>query len=220
MKKVFIVANWKSNKTESEAKDWLSQVSSLRDQDLLNKEIIVCPSFVHLSAMKTFIEEQKLPIKLGVQNISPFGEGAYTGEINSKQIKGFVDFVIIGHSERRKNFGETDEMLFQKFKLAKEAGLNVIFCVQGKEIKVPEDANIIAYEPINAIGTGNPDTPENAENVGVYFKANSQVSRVLYGGSVTAANVSGFTQMPNIDGILVGGASLDPLEFLQISKNA
>lgn len=220
MKRKLIVANWKSNKTEFEAKDWFSAVSSLKDQDLSNKEIIICPSFVHLSSMKMFIEEQNLPIKLGSQDISPFNEGAYTGEINSKQIKELADYVIIGHSERRKNFGETDEMLFQKFKLAKEAGLSVIYCVQGKETKIPENADIIAYEPITAIGTGNPDTPENAEDVGAYFKANFQVTSVLYGGSVIGNNVNNFTKMANIDGVLVGKASLDPLEFLQIIKNA
>lgn len=220
MKKVFIVANWKSNKTESEAKNWLSAVSSLKGQDLSDKEIIVCPSFVHLSAMKMFIKEQKLPIKLGAQDISSFNEGAYTGEINGKQIKELADYVIIGHSERRKNFGETDEMLLEKFKFAKENSLAVIFCVQGKETKIPENVDIVAYEPINAIGTGNPDTPENAEDVGAYFKANFQVGAILYGGSVTAANVNSFTQMSNIDGVLVGKASLDPLEFLQIVKNA
>ncbi len=220
MKKTFIVANWKSNKTESRAKDWLSVISGLKDQDLSNKEIIVCPSFIHLPIMKEFIEGQRLPLKLGAQDVSPFDEGAYTGEVNGEQIKEFVDYVLIGHSERRKNFGETDETLFKKFKLAKENNLSVIFCVQGKETRIPENADIIAYEPINAIGTGNPDTPENAEDVGAYFKANSQTLCILYGGSVTADNVNGFTSMPNINGVLVGKASLDPLEFLQILKNA
>lgn len=220
MKKTFIIANWKSNKTEFEARDWLSAISSIKDQDLSNKEIVVCPSFVHLPVMKTFIEEQKLPIKLGAQNISSFEEGAYTGEVNGKQIREFADYVLIGHSERRKNFGETEEILFEKFKLAKENGLSVIFCVQGKKTKIPESADLIAYEPINAIGTGNPDTSESAEDVGAYFKVNPQVIYVLYGGSVTADSVSGFTRMPNIDGALVGKASLDPLEFLQIVKNA
>jgi triosephosphate isomerase (TIM) len=219
-KKTFIVANWKSNKTESEAKEWFSAVSILREQDLSNKEIIVCPSFVYLFLIKSIIKEQKLSVKLGSQDISSLGEGAYTGEINGKQVKESADYVIVGHSERRNNFKETDEALFKKFKLAKEAGLNVIYCIQGKETKIPENADTIAYEPVCAIGTGNPDTPENADKVGAYFKANSQVINVLYGGSVTADNVDNFTQMPNLNGVLVGKASLDPSEFLQIIKNA
>lgn len=220
MKKALVVANWKSNKTELEARNWLSAMSSLKDQDLSNKEIIVCPSFIHLSAMKTFIAEQKLPIKLGAQDISPFDEGSYTGEVNGKQIKEFAEFAIIGHSERRKNFFEKDEILFKKAELARQYGLIPIFCMQNKTAKVPKNIEIVAYDPTFAIGTGNPDTPENADDVAAYFKANFQVSGVLYGGSVTAANVNSFTQKPNIDGILVGKASLDAQEFYKLIKNA
>lgn len=219
MKKLCIVANWKSNKTESEAKEWISEVSGLKDQDLSNKDIVLCPSFIHLPIVKASIGEQMLPIRLGAQDISAFEEGAYTGEVSARQIKEFANFVIIGHSERRNNFGENDENLFKKFKLAKENGLAVIFCVQGKETKVPENVDIVAYEPVDAIGTGNPDTPENAEKVAAYFKADSKVSTVLYGGSVTAVNVNSFTQMPSIDGVLVGKASLDSREFYAIIQN-
>jgi triosephosphate isomerase (TIM) len=218
-KKVYIVANWKSNMTESEVKGWF-EGSKIQDLRLANKEIIVCPPFTLLSNLNSCFLNHKFSIKLGSQDISSFGQGAYTGEVNGKQIKELADYVIIGHSERRSNLKETDEVLFKKFKLAKEAGLSVIYCVQGKETKVPERADIIAYEPVYAIGTGNPDTPENANEVGAYFKANSQTLRVLYGGSVTAVNVNSFTQMPNLDGVLVGKASLDPAEFLQIIKNA
>lgn len=221
MKKTIIVANWKSNKTESEAGEWLQSIQNsefgVQNEE---KEIIVCPPFTLLPILKSYFLNHKSPIRLGAQNISSFDEGAYTGEINGKQIKEFADYVIIGHSERRKNFGETDEMLFNKCKFAKGNGLKIIYCVQGKETKIPENVDAVAYEPVNAIGTGNPDTPESAENVGAYFKTTFRVPVVLYGGSVTAANVNSFTKMPNIDGVLVGKASLDPLEFLQIIRNA
>ncbi|MDO8658491.1 MAG: triose-phosphate isomerase [Candidatus Levybacteria bacterium] len=219
MKKTFIVANWKSNITDSEAKKWIDEFKNY-DSSFTNKEIIICPSFTAFPILKSYILNLNSPIKIGAQNISPFAEGAYTGEVSGKQIREFADYVLIGHSERRKNFGETDDVLFKKFNLAKESGLIVIYCVQGKETKIPENVDIVAYEPVNAIGTGNPDSPENAEEVGAYFKANFQVSTVLYGGSVTSSNVGSFTKMLNIDGVLVGKASLDPLEFLQISKNA
>lgn len=223
MKNLYLVANWKSNKSISETEDWLHKFSDgfLKFKpDLSQKEIVVSPSFISLEHANYCNGNLKLPIKFAVQNISPFDEGSYTGEVNGKQIKELADYVLIGHSERRKNFGETDEMLFEKVKFAKENGLTTIYCVQGKETKIPANVDIIAYEPVSAIGTGNPDTPENAEDIGAYLKANCQDSFVLYGGSVTADNVNSFTRMPSIDGVLVGKASLDPLEFLQISKNA
>lgn len=219
MKKVFVVANWKSNKTEIEADSWL-QGFKIDDLRSTNKEIIICPPFTLLSSVSSEVRSRQLEIKIGAQNISSFDEGAYTGEINGKQVKEFADYVIIGHSERRKNFGETDEILFEKARLAKENGLIVIFCVQGKETKVPENVDIVAFEPVSAIGTGQSDSPENANDVASCFKSNFNVSAVLYGGSVTAENVNKFTQMSNIDGVLVGGASLDAKEFYEIIQNA
>lgn len=219
MKKTFIVANWKSNMTSSEAKSWVEQLD-IQSLDLSGKEVVICPPLTLLSDLKLHFVNNKLNVDLGAQNISPFEEGAYTGEVSAKQVKEFVQYVIVGHSERRKNFGETDEILFKQFNLARENGLKVIYCVQGKETRIPDGSDLVAYEPINAIGTGNPDSPENAEEIAAYFKANFKVSTVLYGGSVTADNVGSFTKMPNIDGVLVGKASLDAREFYEIIKNA
>lgn len=219
MKKLYIIANWKSNKTESEAKSWF-QGLKIEDLGLTNKEIIICSSFTALPILKSLIINHKSSIKLGAQDISVFDEGAYTGEVSAKQIKEFADYVIIGHSERRKNFMESDKMLFEKVELAIQYGLTPIFCVQGTGTQIPSNSTIIAYEPIYAIGTGHPDTPENAENVASFFKKNYNVQHVLYGGSVTSKNVKEFTQMPNIDGVLVGGASLDAQEFYAIIQNA
>ena len=128
--------------------------------------------------------------------------------------------MIIGHSERRQNLFENNEMLKPKVLMAKKYNLMPIFCIQNEETEVPAEINIIAYEPPTAIGTGNPDTPENAQRVGKIIKERTGVANVLYGGSVTSSNVKTFTNMPSIDGLLVGGASLDPLEFLAIIKNA
>ncbi len=219
MKKVFIVANWKSNKDESEAKDWLDGFK-IQNLELINKEIIICPPFTLLSQVASEVISRKLKVKVGAQNISPFDGGAYTGEINGKQIKEFVDYVIIGHSERRQNFSETDETLFRKVDQALKYDLTPIFCVQGKETKVPPNVAIVAYEPIDAIGTGQSDTAENAEEVASFFKKNYNVQYTLYGGSITSKNVKEFTQMPNIDGVLIGGASLDVKEFYAIIQNA
>lgn len=221
MKKLFIIANWKSNKTASEAKEWLQefQISNVKSQ-ISNKEIIICPPFTLLPILKSSIINLKSPVKLGAQDISPFDEGAYTGEVNGRQIKEFADYVIIGHSERRTHLKETDEILVRKVEMARKYSLTPIFCVQGESTSVPSGIEIVAYEPVFAIGSGNPDTPENANTVSDSIKQKTQVQYVLYGGSVTSQNVSQFSQQPHIDGVLVGGASLDADEFAKIIQNA
>lgn len=221
MKKVFIIANWKSNKTEPEAKEWLQTLNDL--QFAINKEekeIIICPPFTLLSFVKQSIVKSQLLLVVGAQNISQFDEGAYTGEVNGKQIKQFADMVLIGHSERRSNFDEDDKILEEKVKMAKKYNMTPVYCVQNKDDKVPSGVSIVAYEPVSAIGTGNPDTPERADQVAKYVKDHAQVAVVLYGGSVTKNNVMEFTRMSNIDGVLVGGASLNAKEFYEIIQNA
>lgn len=222
MKPLLIIANFKSNKTLSEAKEWLQEISKFKSQisNLPNKEIIVCPSFVHLPIFNSFIPEHKLPIRLGAQNISRLPGGSYTGEVNGSQIKDFADFVLIGHSERRGTFGEDESVIEEKLKMAREYNLTPILCVQNENNKIPQEVSIVAYEPVLAIGSGNPDTPENAQNLAQKIKEQTKVHHVLYGGSVTPENVKSFTEMRDIDGVLVGHESLDPLEFLKIIENA
>lgn len=221
MNKLFIVANLKSNKNEAEAKNWLESFKKLNEnpQFFLQKEIIVCPSFTLLSLFSYFFKENNLPVKIGAQNVSPFSEGAYTGEVNARQIKDFGDYVLIGHSERRNNFNEEDELLSKKVELSLRAGLKPIFLVQGNETLIPQGVEIIAYEPVFAIGSGNPDTPENANSVANFIKTKGNY-QVLYGGSVTPQNIKSFTEKESLNGVLVGGASLDPDEFIKIIQNA
>lgn len=214
MDAIYIVANWKSSKTTFEARQWLQEFQMSTD-----KEIVVCPSFTLLPIMKKTIQELKLPIKLGAQDISPFGEGAYTGEINGKQIKEFADYVIIGHSERRSHFQEDDAILEKKVQMAKSYNLEPIFCVQDGKTIIPQGVAIAAYEPIFAIGSGNPDTPQNANDVAKKIKDQTNIT-VLYGGSVTSVNVHQFTNESSISGVLVGGTSLDVKEFSQIIHHA
>ncbi len=221
MKKLFIVANWKSNKTTSEAHEWLLKAER-GYQFIANaeREVIVCPSFTSLPSMKAYIIQKNLPFKMGAQNVSPFEEGAFTGEVSAKQIKEVADHVIIGHSERRKEFGENDEMLTKKVQMALKYDLIPIFCVPGVDTPIPQGISVVAYEPLFAIGTGNPDTPEDAEMVAKTIKEKHGAQCVLYGGSVKPEDVKSFTQMPSVDGVLVGGASLDADKFLQIIENA
>lgn len=221
MKKLLILGNWKSNKGVTDAIAWFAQIMHIQDALGNEKTAVLFPSFPLLFFAKQQIAEKSLPLYLGAQNISPFPKGAYTGEVAAAQIKEFADYVLIGHSERRQYFHETDEVLAQKTELAVQAGLQVVYCVQNEETIVPKNAKIVAYEPVSAIGTGHPDTPEAAATVAhLIKKANPQVGQVVYGGSVTSRNVASFTQMEHIDGVLPGGASLDPHEFLTIIKNA
>jgi len=226
MKKTFIIANWKSNITLPEAKSWLDNFD-VQGLDVADKEIVVCPSFTLLSELKSYALKNNSLVKIGAQDISPFSEGSYTGEVCGKQLKDFSEYVIIGHSERRRNFSESNETVNQKIRKAFEADLRPIICVSDLEqakafreaVKTDNDF-IVAYEPLFAIGTGSADTPENADLMVKNIKNILGDKVILYGGSVTSSNINQFSKMPNIDGALVGKASLNSVEFLQIIKNA
>lgn len=215
MKKLLIAGNWKSNKTTSEAIEWLCNFK-LETQ----AHIILFVPFTLLYPLKQEIIRQQIPIQLGAQDISPFTDGAYTGEVSARQIKEFADWVIIGHSERRKHFGETDEILEKKVSQARSEGLRIIYCVGDDATVVPQGVDTVAYEPVWAIGTGKSDTPENANTVVGVIKAKTHVPVVIYGGSVTPENVSSFVSQETIDGVLPGGASLDPEKFANLILNA
>lgn len=216
MKSLFLVANWKSNKTINEAENWLEQLKNNLKTIPEEKQIIICPAYTILSDLKRLISKYNLPFKLGAQDISQYPEGEYTGEINGQQIKELADFVIIGHSERRKDFSENQQILSEKTLRSKENNLKTIFCVAKKEDLIPSDVDFVVYEPLFAIGSGDPDSPESAEQMAKFIKGQYQTKSVLYGGSVNSQNVKTFISMPNIDGVLVGHASLDPLEFAKI----
>lgn len=206
MKKLFIAGNWKSNKTIEEAKEWLNQFTT-------TNPVVLCVPFTLLGVLKS----EKL--SLGAQDVSPFGDGAYTGEVNARQIKELADWVIIGHSERRKYFSETDQMLQKKAEQAKNAGLKIIYCVPDDKTAIPS-VDVVAYEPVWAIGTGESDTPENADEICRKIKEKAGNAIVIYGGSVTDQNVRSFVEKPNIDGVLPGGASLDPKIFARLIASA
>ncbi len=175
----------------SEAIEWLRVIKEYKGEfeNLTNKTIIVCPPFQLLYSFSSYAKEYALPIIIGAQDISPFDPGAFTGEVNGRQIKEFADYVIIGHSERRTNFGETDEILFKKVEMAKKYDLKIVYCVQNENTLVPDGVSVIAYEPVFAIGTGHPDTPEDAEKVCTVLKQKYSSASVIYGGSVNGENV-------------------------------
>ena len=222
--KKYIIGNWKSNKTKEDVAVFFSLFSHLIKTDKYSAspvvEAVICPSFIHLEQSSEFIQKLQIPIFLGAQNISPFGAGSYTGEVSAYQLKEYVRYVIIGHFERRKHFGETDTLLTLKSKQASNAGLKSIYCVPDAVTAVPKDVAIIAYEPIFAIGTGSPDSPQNANNVIKEIKNKNPKVPVIYGGSVTKDNIKEFLKMDSIDGVLPGKASLDADHFYRMLLNA
>ena len=222
MRKQFFVANWKSHKTIEETKEWFSDMSLRLHELNISEEqkVIVCPPYPLLSFCYESISQHHLPIALGAQDISPFPEGAYTGAVSAKLLRELVTYTIIGHSERRQYFSETVEVLSEKVKMALASGIEPIYCVSNKEEKIPQGVKIVAYEPLSAIGSGHPDSPEDAEAVAKFLKENNAIAQVLYGGSVTPEDVRTYMELPSIDGVLVGGASLTPEGFSGIIQHA
>lgn len=219
MKNLLIAGNWKSNMVKSEARQWLEEFS---EQDFPeNAEIVIFAPFTLLDMISAYIKVNDLPVRLGAQDISPFEKGAYTGEINVEQIKEFGDYVLIGHSERRSNFSESDEMVNKKIEMAKAAGLNIVVCVSNLDQvnKLSSRDLVIAYEPIDAIGTGNAEDPKHTSEIASEIKNQTSAS-VIYGGSVNPENVKKYTGLENINGVLVGSESLHPRSFVSLIRNA
>ena len=245
MRMPLIAGNWKMNTTVDEAVTLVKEMLSGLDA-VDNIEKLVCPPFISLISVREVLKGSS--VKLGAQNLHYMEKGAYTGEISPLMLAGICEYVIIGHSERRQYFGDTNEVVNKKILAALDAGLKPILCVgesleeneAGKteevvtgqlrqslaEIDYP-GSFVVAYEPVWAIGTGRAATGTQANDTISLVrstvteiwdaKAGDDV-RILYGGSVTAANTTEFLSQPDIDGALVGGASLKPDEFVSIVK--
>ena len=243
MRVPLIAGNWKMNTTVSEATELVKTMRHELDK-ISNVDKVICPPFVSLAPVSGLIKDSS--IKLGAQNLYFAEKGAYTGEISPLMLADLCDFVIIGHSERRQYFSETGEVVNKKIVAALKVGLKPILCIgerleeneAGRTEEVIteqlssslagiDDLNglIIAYEPVWAIGTGKAATSEQANETISFIRRNiarlyhdkiAQEMRILYGGSVTADNAAEFMQQPEIDGALVGGASLKAPEFLSI----
>src|SRR3989344_8692769 len=213
---IWVIANWKSNKNIAESLDWISKVGPNIPR-IDNLKVVVCPTFSVLSEVKKAITVGNFPILLGSQYLSLFGFGAYTGEQSAKFLKELVEFSIIGHSERRKNFNETDEIVEKKFQQAIENEMTPVLCVQDSDTPIPANSSLVAYEPVWAIstglnntpGVGRADTPEDANKVAESIKEKHGSSiQVLYGGSVNSQNIKGFISQTDISGVLIGNSSL------------
>jgi triosephosphate isomerase (TIM) len=235
MKKLFIVANWKSNKTTSEAHEWLQSFLIANLQIPEEKVVIVGASFTLLPTMNWFIKEKNMPIKLATQDISPFGQGAYTGAITVKQASEFVSHAIVGHSERRRLFHETDEDVIGKLKQVLSANITPILCIsdmaqldhylaESNLLKEAAEKIIFVYEPPSAISGGgayHAESPEDANKnaAEISGKIGKRVI-TLYGGSVNPENKDALFGQEYIDGGLIGQASLDQETFIKIIQNS
>jgi triosephosphate isomerase len=220
----YIVGNWKSNKTLEEAFEWLKVVGPATHTS--ENIIVLCPPFPFLYPLHQEIEKHSYNVKLGVQNISPYPAGSYTGEVTTRNLEELgVEFVILGHSERRKYFGETAQIVSNKVNLALEVGITPIVCVDKKQIvpqafaieKSQRERCLIAYEPMEYIGTGTSEPVEVAKEVLETVKKEfSRNMGVLYGGSVNPETDQDYTEDGLFQGVLVGTASLDAKKFIEM----
>lgn len=245
-----IAGNWKMNLDHLQAIALVQKLSwSLKDvkHDYGTVEVAVFPPFTDLRSVQTLLAADKLALTLGAQDVSPHLSGAYTGDVSAAFLKKLdVDYVLVGHSERRHGHGETDAIVADKTRAVCGSGMIPVICVgeTAEDLEqsgaaavplsqleqalegVPAGADfVIAYEPVWAIGSGEAATPEQAEEVCAALRARigelrgdeaAAATRILYGGSVSSQNVAGILRQPNIDGALVGGASLDSVEFSRI----
>ena len=250
-RKDLIAGNWKMNATHLEAIQMVQKLSyrlDLADYDRV--DVVVIPPFTALRSVQTVIDADHLPIQLGAQNVYFEDSGAFTGEISASMLASLrVDFVLVGHSERRQLFGEDDTMINRKAKAVFAAGMTPIMAV-GETLTEREAGDTqrkvtsqvtaglrglppqqvsriaIAYEPIWAIGTGLTASPdEAAEVIGVIRSQVEEIQpgagddvRIIYGGSVNAGNIAALMAKTDIDGALVGGASLDPDTFASVVR--
>ncbi len=250
MRKFIVAGNWKMNTTVPEGEKLANEIqTNIWHYDRDKFQLIIAPPYTHLATVGQILDSDR--VKLGAQNVFWEEKGAYTGEVSAAMLKSVdVEYVIIGHSERRKYFNETDGILLKKIKLALDYNLTPIFCI-GEQLhereanehfgvissqlenvvfQLPEQQLakiIIAYEPVWAIGTGKVATPDQAQEVHSFIRGLisekysadlAQNITILYGGSCKPGNAAGLFEQPDIDGGLIGGASLKSRDFLEIFR--
>lgn len=247
-----IAGNWKMNLDHLQAIAFVQKLAwGLKDvrHNFGDVEVAVFPPFTDLRSVQTLVMADKLSLVLGAQDVSEHDSGAYTGDVSAAMLKKLeTKYVLVGHSERRAGHGESDELVGRKARAAAANGIVPVICVgetaadleehgamaipvrqlSAALAELPADAEIVvAYEPVWAIGSGDPATPEQAEEVARALREllreqrgdeAADTTRILYGGSVTSQNVASYLRQPNLDGALVGGASLKVDEFARIAQ--
>ncbi len=237
MRKIVIAGNWKMYKTQEESAEFLNGFLPTLEDTPSDRDVVLCVPYTDLTVLSQNLHGSR--VMVGAQNVHWASEGAFTGEISAKMLTEIgVRYVTVGHSERRQYFGETDDTVNQRLRAAQEAGLTPILCVgESKQERddgdtenvifeqlkigleeVDQNNLVIAYEPIWAIGTGDTCASEEANRVIglIRSKLTNQDVPIQYGGSVKPENVDEIMAQPEIDGALVGGASLKPESFARI----
>lgn len=245
MRRQIVIGNWKLHGTQLFVTDLLQKLVA-GWVGVHRAEVVVCPSFVHVDLAYGLLAHSN--IGLGSQDVSHFEEGAFTGDVSAAMLHDIgCHYVIVGHSERRRYYGETNKLVAKKFAAVQKAKLIPILCVgesaeereKGVAIKVIDDQinavadvcgrehlarAIIAYEPVWAVGSGKTATPEQAQEVHKFIRGElgqyGALTRIVYGGSVTPLNARSLFEMADIDGALVGGAALKAKDFLEICQAA
>lgn len=249
MKPKIVIGNWKMNKNFDEAEDLICQIEEKLEDYNLETEVVLCPPAIYAELVTDHANEDNAPFYAGLQNVSEYENGAYTGEISASMMANMdISFCIVGHSERRKYFGETNANVLNKMLRLLENDIVPVMCcgetleerksgnhfnVVQKQIEesifnlTPEqmERTMIAYEPIWAIGTGETATPAQAEEMLAFIRSLIEkkfgtemavATYILYGGSCNAKNALELFSQPNVDGGLIGGASLKPDDFVKI----
>ena len=247
-----IAGNWKMNKTHLEAIHFVEQLGhELADHDPQKVEVVLCPPHTALRSVQTTVDDRHQSFGLGAQNMHHENEGAFTGEVSPVMLKSLrVKYVILGHSERREMFGDTNETVNLKVRAAFAHEMVPIMCCGETDMERMNDRTeakveaqvreglaglseeqaarvVVAYEPIWAIGSGKTATPEDAQTTisfirgvltDLFSEEISSAIRILYGGSMKAGNAAALSSQPDVDGGLIGGASLDAAEFAALVK--
>ena len=221
--KPLVVGNWKMHKTLAETLSYIQMAGESLHQ-LQHVEVVLCVPFTSLSIAEGLLRETR--VGLGIQNVAAWKEGSYTGEIAASMVAGHCQYVLLGHSERRRWLGETSQMIKDKVECALAVGLKPIVCVSSEEeiaalapVKDTVPPIIIAFEPLEAIGSGKPSDPDEVRRFNkLIWQYLGSDTRVIYGGSVDETNVSQFIKV--CDGVLPGKASLDPGQFLALCREA
>lgn len=213
----YIFANWKANKNFEEARQW---IYTFQREYKAHEDVTlgIFPPFPFISYLQGKLKDCK-NVFIGAQTLSTFEKGNYTGEVTATSLEGVVRYSIVGHSERRTIFGETHEQLVEKIKQAITHSIIPVFCVRNERDTVPPGVKFVAYEPIEAIGTGLNEPVD--QTIAMKKKMRLPPDAIfIYGGSVNEKNASEYFATGEIDGFLVGKACLDPMQFIQIARMA